>query len=274
MKQLIRLTESDLHRIIKESIKSILYEDTRITYKGRVFDYKGDDNKEFKKLFAKFKTQVDAADAAERGETLPEPQKQKRQRKKKQEQIASETSPKTLALGVKNLIYDKTLNSVYVFGTHGVRSFGAEKVDKLFEIYSEKTDGNLFYQYDVVYGEIVNTVNEIENWGRKNEHAVYERAHKLAELLENLKNILLNLRNTTESIKQEGGFAEIANTPILVGRGNGRELGVFNLIFAARAEKFSKIIQMLIKNAKLLYKISDNGRNPFDYDPDDLRNRT
>jgi hypothetical protein len=289
MRQLIRLTESDLHRIIKESIKSILYEDTRITYKGRVFDYKGDDNKEFKKLFAKFKAQVDAADAAERGEQLPQQQKPKRTRKKPQEAITTEqASPKALAANVKKLIYDKALKTIFVFVWHGDVSFKKEQINRIHALYTGLNKGeNPLNKFNTIYRDIERRVDDIENWGNKNEHAVYNKVFELSYLLEDLNEVLTTLCKDTITLKQQGKFEEFKNVidpetgevigvddrpAVLYGRGGNREYGLLGLAFAS-PKSLDKVQTEIYKNIEVLRNISKNGRNPFDYDPENLRKK-
>jgi hypothetical protein len=88
-----------------------------------------------------------------------------------------------------------------------------------------------------------------------------------------MKDLLIDLSNVTSTLKGEGAFASFGKDPVLYGRGNGRELGLYNLCFAGSAAKLSKTITLLNDNADLLKKISDNGRDPLDYDPNNLRKK-
>ena len=292
MRQLIRLTESDLHRIIKESVKRVLNEATIKYYKGRVFKYTGDDNREFKKLFAKFKAQVDAADAAERGEQLPQQQKPKRTRKKPQEAITTEqASPKALAANVKKLIYDKALKTIFVFVWHGDVSFKKEQINRIHALYTGENIKNgredPLNKFNTIYRDIERRVNDIENWGSKNEHAVYNKVFELSYLLEDLNEVLTTLCKDTITLKQQGKFEEFKNVidpetgeiigvddrpAVLYGRGGNREYGLLGLAFAS-PKSLDKVQTEIYKNIEVLRNISKNGRNPFDYDPENLRKK-
>jgi hypothetical protein len=61
------------------------------------------------------------------------------------------------------------------------------------------------------------------------------------------------------------------NANIIMGSGNS--LGLKSLIFARGASAFSKVSNMLLTNADKLDGISKNGRDAFDYDPNDLRKK-
>lgn len=276
MKNVIRLTESDLHRIIKESVGRVLNEATRQFYKGRVFDYKGDDNREFKRLFKKFKAQVDAAEAAERGETLPQAEKPKRKRKPKTTDDAigeDQASPRGLAANVRKLVSDQALASVKGFIRHGEREFGPNATRTLVNMFRKVAGEDLFVKYNIIYNNISQTCSEIESWGRNNEYAVYERASKLANLLRDLNDALFELSEAYTKLVEGNKIVSVFGDNANIIMGSGNSLGLKSLIFARGASAFSKVSNLLLTNADKLDSISKNGRDAFDYDPNDLRKK-
>lgn len=272
MKKIIRLTESDLHRIINESIKEILKEEDsplKVMIDGEIIPFKN--AREYKKYMERRKARQEREAALARGEEPPQP---KKTRKKPQEKIAdNQASPKALAVNVKNLIYDKALNSIKVFISHGERSYGKPTMDRLAALYEKVAGENLFIKYNSTYREIEATVSDIISWGRKNEHAVYDRAFKLGNLLRDLGDILGRLCNATYDLKRGGAFNTFSGSAIITGRGNGRELGLKDLIFMGRAENLYKTQKALNDSADMLTNISKNGRDAFEYDPNNLRKR-
>jgi hypothetical protein len=324
MKNIIRLTESDLHRIIKESVRRLVNESGQITYKGKkfgykgelnaskrkkyldwrksvdndkkrtdesinedvnedgtmthkgqIFQYKGDFDAKQRKAWLAWRKQIDDAEARARGEEVPEPEKPKRTRKTKSVDDGlgeEQASPKALALNVKNLIYDKALKSIFVFFTHGEVSYGPKIMQRIVLIYQKVAKKNLFVAYNSLYRNIEKTIEEIESWGRKNEHAVYERAMKLSYYLRDLGEVLSEFNSATKELSDNGTLASLGNVPALTSRGNGRELGLLNLVFVKQSN-LRKTLQKLYSTADSLEEISKNGRNPFDYDPNNLRRR-
>lgn len=269
MKKAIRLTENDLRIIIKESVKKVLNEDGTMFYKGQVFKYKGDFDAKQKKAWLAWKKTIDDAEARERGEEVKAPVKKKRATKSKTDDamVEGEASPRALALNVKNLIYDKSLKSIYVFFTHGSISFGNNAMKKISALYNNNVEKNLFFSYNELYRCIEKTISEIESWGRKNEHAVYDRARKLSFYLRDMGEVLGLLSSKTDELRNNGTFKSLGDIPVLVGRGNGRELGLLNLPFAKQTS-LRKVQQRLYSSAESLEQIADAGRNPFDYDID------
>ena len=271
------LVENKLNRIIKESIKDVLNEATIKYYKGRVFKYTGEDNREFKRLFKKFMAQVDAADAAERGETPPQEEKPKRTRKPKSADDAigeDQASPKALALNVKKLVSDQALISVKGFISNGERQFGPNAIKTLVNIFKKEAGGkDLFVLFNRIYTAITETIEEIENWGMKNEYAVYERASKLANLLRDMDEILDEMSKVYNSLVNKKIIERIFGNNANVIMGNGHSLGLRSLIFAKSSVALAKVTGNLLYNASKLDEISKNGRNPFDYDPNNLRKK-
>jgi len=279
MRQLIRLTESDLHRIVKESVRKALREineDGTMTYKGQIFKYKGDYDAKQKKAYLGWRKAIDDAEARERGEEVPEPVKPKRTIKSKTVDDAigeDQASPKGLAANVKKLVYDTALASVKGFIRNGERQFGPNAIRTLINMFKKEAGEDLFVKYNTIYNDISQTISEIESWGRKNEYAVYERASKLADLLRDLNDVLLELSNTCKTLVQNNKINSVFGKDANVIMGNGNSLGLKSLIFAKNAKAFSSVSNMLLTNADKLDEISKNGRNPFDYDPNDLRKR-
>lgn len=279
MRQLIRLTESDIHRIVKESVRKALREineDGIMTYKGQIFKYKGDYDAKQKKAYLGWRKAIDDAEARERGEEVPEPVKPKRTRKSKTVDDAigeDQASPKGLAANVKKLVSDTALASVKGFIRHGERQFGPNAIRTLINMFKKVAGEDLFVKYNTIYNNISQTISEIESWGRRNEYAVYERASKLADLLRDLNDVLLELSNTYNTLVQNNKINSVFGKDANVIMGNGNSLGLKSLIFAKNAKAFSSVSNMLLTNADKLDEISKNGRNPFDYDPNDLRKK-
>jgi len=296
MRNIIRLTESDFHRIINESVRKIIKEamteDGTMTYKNQVFQYKGDFDNATRKRWMAWRKRIDDAEARERGEEVPEPEKPKRGKKQQKETMSDDqASPKALAANVKNLIYDKALKTVFVFVWHGDVSFKKEQINRIHALYTGENIKNgredPLNKFNTIYRDIERRVNDIENWGSKNEHAVYNKVYELAYLLEDLNNVLVTLCKITINLKQKGKFEEfkkvidpqtkqvigIDNRPaVLYGRGGNREYGLLGLVFAS-PQNLDKLQTEILNNIRILKDISKNGRDAFEYDPNDLRKK-
>ena len=248
------LSESELKDVINESV-NILLEDIIYQYKGK--EYKFKDKKELTKFI---NAQRGVNQSANNG-------KKPSRNNVGKSGMASQSNPKELANGVKVLLYDKALKSVYTFITHGERSYGPEAMKKLRSLYINETKENLFSSFVSTYLDINRYVNDIEKWGINDEYAVYERASKISLLLTDLCEILADLSNATSSMKKRGLFDRVFanNNRVLIGSGNGRELGLFDLVFAKSAKVLNNLVIKLQEKANLLDEISKNGRNPLDY---------
>ena len=296
MRQVIRLTESDLHRIVKESVRKALNEineDGKMYYKGQIFSYKGDYDAKQKKAYLRWRKAIDDAELRERGEEVQEPEKPKRTIKSKTVDDAigeDQASPKALALNVKNLLYDKALKTIFVFVWHGDISFKREQINRIHSLYKGanfKDRGvDPLNKFNTIYRNIEVRIKDIENWGKKNEHAVYNKVFEIAYLLEDMNDLLTTLCKITMKLKQENKFAEFTKSvdpqtgqvvvnnrpPVLYGRGGNREYGLFGLAFAS-PQALDNVQSEILKNINMLKDISKNGRNPMDYDPNDLRKK-
>lgn len=280
MKSVIRLTEADLHRIIKESVGRILNEaieeDGQMHYKGQIFTYKGDFDARQRKAWMAWRKRIDDAEARERGEEVPEPVKPKKTRKPKNVDDAigeDQASPKGLAANVRKLVSDPALTSVKGFIRHGERQFGPNAIRTLVNMFKKVAGEDLFVKYNGIYNNIAQTCSEIESWGRNNEHAVYERAGKLANLLRDLNDALLELSEAYTNLVQGNKIVSVFGNNANIIMGNGNSLGLKSLIFAKNAKAFSKVSNLLLTNANKLDEISKNGRDALDYDPNDLRKK-
>ncbi len=260
-----KLTESKLDKIIRESVKYVINEgnDVFITINGKPYT---------KKEFMAYKKQQARDAAIKRGE---DPDKPKKSPKKQQETMGDDqASPKGLAANVKKLVLDQRLVSVRGFITNGERQFGPNAVRTLVNMFKGAANGkDLFAIYNRIYTGITQTINEIETWGRKNESAVYERASKLANLLRDMSDILDEMSEAyirlVDGKKIERVFGSNANVIM----GNGHSLGLKSLIFAKGSVPLAKVTGNLLFNASKLDDISNNGRDPFDYDPNVGRRR-
>ena len=261
-KKLIRLTESDLHRIVKESIQRIINsellregEDSPITtvIDGQQMTFKN--SREYKKFMQKRKEKQNA----EKGTKTP------KKKKKETGEVYNQLSPKALAQSITNLLYDKTINSIAVFIYHGERSFG-RSFDALKSICLKINNENTFGDFLTTYNDIRRYASEIETWGKNDEHAVYERCERISNLIGKLCNIMVDISSFTSTLKRNQNYIKyLPNTRILKGSGDGRELGLYDLI-TAKGKKLSILINNLREKATLLSQISQNGRNPLDYD--------
>ena len=261
MRHTIRLNESELMGIIAESVRKVLAEDIQFSMYGQHYHLKGPDSeKKAKALMKKLRMQH----KIENGEKIVEPKK----RKKKAEAMGEDqASPKALAANVKKMVSDTSLKSIKGFIDHGQRQFSQKDVNDVVEMFKSEAGGaNLFVRYNSVYRDIMMTVDEIESWGRKDEYAVYERARKLGDLLNKLVNILEAMGSVYVSLVQKRAiqrrFGDMAN----VIRGNGHSLGLNDMAFAKGNVFLSKLTGTLLSVSNMLYTISDNGRDPFDYD--------
>ena len=283
MIRIIRLTESDLHRIVKESVRAVLIEardEIYITINGVPMT---------KKQYLAYKKQKERETADKKGE---DPNKIKKPPKKPQETIGEgQASPKALAANVKKLIYSKELRTIFVFVWHGDVSFKKEQVNRIHGLYQGLNKGtDPLNKFNIIYRDIEQRVNDIETWGRKNEHAVYNKVFEIAYLLEDLNNILVTLCKNTITLKQQGKFDDIIDIktidpetkeivefderpPVLYGRGGNREYGLFGLVFAS-PNRLDKVQTKIFDIIKTLRSISKNGRDALEYDPNDLRKRT
>lgn len=273
MRNIIRITESDLHSIISESVRKIIKEgmaeDGKMTYKGQVFQYKGDFDNATRKRWMAWRKQIDDAEAREMGMEAPEPEKPKSNKKQQKEVMGDgQASPKALALNVKKLVSDPALISVKGFIKHGERQFGPNAIRILINMFKKVAGEDLFVKYNIIYTGITQTVSEIESWGKRNEYAVYERASKLANLLRDLNDVLLELSNAYISLIQSNKINNVFGKDANVIIGNGNSLGLKSLIFAKNAKAFSKVSNLLLANANKLEEIANNGRDPFDYEID------
>ena len=280
MKNVIRLTESDLHRIIKESVGRVLNEaikeDGQMTYKGQIFSYKGDFDARQRKAWLAWRKRIDDAEARERGEEVPEPVKPKKTRKPKTTDDAigeDQASPRGLAANVRKLVSDQALTSVKGFIRHGEKEFGPNATRTLVNMFRKVAGEDLFVKYNIIYNNISQTCSEIESWGRNNEYAVYERASKLANLLRDLNDALFELSEVYTKLVEGNKIVSVFGSNANVIMGSGNALGLKSLIFAKGASAFSKVSNLLLTNADKLDEISKNGRDAFDYDPNDLRKK-
>ena len=233
---------------------------------GKVMKFKNP--REAKKFLKKRQLEKERQKAIEKGK---DPSKVKvsgsKKPKVKQQGIASQSDPKSLAKEIRNFIYDKSLKSINVFVSHSERSYGPNVVRSLVNLYRENSESNLFNDFNMKYREINKFVDEIENWGSNNEYAVYERCSRLSNSIKDLCEILSNLANTTQMLKNSGKLEQFktGERNVLVGSTDGKELGLFNLIFAKGARVLGNFESKLYKIADLLSDISKNGRDPFDY---------
>ena len=275
MKNVIRLTESDLHRIIKESVEIILKEGEdsplMVMIDGTLRKFRN--SKEYKDYLKKLNAQKAKAQAIANGQ---EPPKVKRPRKPKNADDAigeDQASPRGLAANVRKLVSDQTLASVKGFIRHGERQFGPNAIRTLVNMFKKVAGEDLFVKYNSIYNNISQTCSEIESWGRNNEYAVYERASKLANLLRDLNDTLLELSEAYTKLVQGNKIVSVFGNNANIIMGNGNSLGLKSLIFAKGAKAFSKVSNLLLTNADKLDEISKNGRDAFDYDPNDLRKK-
>lgn len=262
MKTTIRLTERELKKIINESVKRILKEDVQFELYGQHYNIKGADaDKKAKALMKKLIAQR----KAERGEKVAPPKKRE---KPKEEVIGDEqASPKALAANVKKLVTDTALISVKGFIDHSQRQFGINPTNTVLNVFKKEAGGtDLFFKYNGIYRNILATVDEIENWGRKNEYAVYERVRKLGYLLEDMSDVLDEMGRVYENLIQKKVFIRVLGDKANVIYGNGHSLGLRSLIFAKGGVALSKLTGTLLSIANKLITISDNGRDPLDYD--------
>lgn len=273
----IRLTESDLKRIIKESVRIALNEmneDGTFIHKGQVFKYKGDWDAATKKRYLAWKKAIDDAEARERGEEVPEPEKPKRKKRgPKEEVIDDQASPKALAANVKKLLYDKALASVKGFKDNGERQFGPKALAVLVNLFKKEAGEDLFVKFNMIYTGITAAADEIETWGRRNEHAVYERARKISMWLKDMDEILEKMGATYRKLMASGKIANAFGNSANIIIGNGHSLGVSSLIFAKAGAQLGKVTGNLLFIANKLEEIANNGRDPMEYDPNNLRRR-
>jgi hypothetical protein len=263
MNTTIRLTERELKKIINESVKRILKEDVQFELYGQHYNIKGPDaDKKAKALMKKLITQR----KAERGEKVAPPPK-KRQ-KPKEEVIGDEqSSPKALAANVKNLVTDTALISVKGFIDHSQRQFGINPTNIVLNVFKKEAGGtDLFVKYNGIYRNILATVDEIVSWGRKNEYAVYERVRKLAYLLQDMSDVLDEMGRVYNNLVQKKVFNRVLGNDANIIYGNGHSLGLRSLIFAKGGIALSKLTGTLLSIANKLMTISDNGRDPLDYE--------
>lgn len=249
--KLIRLTESDLHNIIRESVRRVIEEaeEIFITVNGVPMT---------KKQWLKYKKEK------EKKMGIVPPKKPKKEEEGMGEEQAS---PRALAVNVKKLVTDTSLISIKGFINNGERQFGPNAIRMLVNLFEKEAGQNLFVRYNMIYTGITETISEIENWGKRNEHAVYDRALKLANLLRDLVDILNELSNTYKTLSDGDKFNKAFGKNANVIMGNGHSLGLRSLIFAKSAKVFSRVTSSLLMNANKLEAISENGRDPFDYDP-------
>lgn len=263
MKQTIRLTESDLRRMVSESVRRLLGEDVEFTMHGNHYVFKGPDAE--KKAKATMK-KLRMLRKIENGEKIEEPKKRKKVAKEAMGE--DQASPKALAANVKKLVSDTSLISVKGFIDHSERQFGPRATTTLMNMFKKESgEGmNPFVTYSSIYRDIMTTISEIEKWGKKNEYAVYERARKLGFLLEDLVEALEKLAETYDRLIQKrtlfNAFGNDANVII----GNGHSLGLKSLVFAKGGLAMSKLTGTMLGIANQLKSISDNGRDPFDYE--------
>ena len=152
-----------------------------------------------------------------------------------------------------------------MFVYHGERSFG-RSFDALKSICMEINKANTFGDFLATYNDIRRYASEIEAWGRNDEHAVYERCARISNLVDKLCDIMVDISSFTSTLKKDPKYIRnLPNTRILKGSGNGRELGLYDLI-TAKGKNLSILINNLREKATLLSQISQNGRNPLDYD--------
>lgn len=267
MNRQISLTEGELKQIVKEaaikvireySERIITEEDSaiKVMIDGTLMTFKN--SKEYKKFIEKRKQEKSGVVA-----------KKPKKRKVAKTGIGSQADPRTLAKNIADIIYDKALKSIKTFIMHSERSFGSKAVQALVNLYKSKAGTNLFNDYNVKYNEINSFVNDIQNWGANDEHAVYERCSRLSNSLRDLCDILSSLANVTQELKSTNKLQTMfgnGTRNILVGSGDGRELGLYGLAFAKNAKVLAKILQKLGEMANLLEEVSKNGRDPFDYE--------
>jgi hypothetical protein len=278
MKKIVRLTENDLHRIINESVKRVLKEaineDGKFFYKGQVFQYKGEYDARVKRAFLKWKKQIDDAEARARGEEIPEEIPPKKIKGGKKEEIVNDqASPRALAQNVKKLLYDKSLASVKGFKDNGERQFGPKPLATLVNLFKKEAGEDLFIKFNMIYTGITEAASEIETWGKRNEHAVYERARKISMWLRDMDEILERMGETYQSLMNKGKIVSAFGNNANIIIGNGHSLGISSLIFAKGGTELSKVTGNLLYIANKLEEIANNGRDPLEYDPNDLRKR-
>lgn len=271
-KQIIRLTESDLHKIIKESVNTIL-EDIMIRDPRTGLNRSFKTDKEYKAFVAKFLKQKAAEKEVSKASVGTKPKTKKPAPQKPVSNVVSnvvsnEMSPKAIANSIQKILFDKSLKSIYTFIMHGERSYGPNAMKALYNLYKLELNGrNPFIEFLSKYNEIKRYTGEIINWGSKDEYAVYERCRRLSSTLTDLVHILVDLNITTSNLKANGKLANTLgrDSRVLNGSENGKELGLLNLAFR-NAKSISKITDFLNSRADLLYNVGSNGRNPLDYD--------
>lgn len=279
MRQRIRLTEGDLHSIIKESVRKIIKEamaeDGKMAYKNQIFQYKGDFDNTVRKRWMAWRKAIDDAEARERGEEVPEPKKTPKKVKggKKEEIVNDQASPRTLAQNVKKLLYDKSLVSVKGFKDNGERQFGPKPLATLVNLFKKEAGEDLFIKFNMIYTGITEAASEIETWGKRNEHAVYERARKISMWLRDMDEILERMGETYQNLMSKGKIVSAFGNNANIIIGNGHSLGISSLIFAKGGAELSKVTGNLLYIANKLEEIANNGRDPLEYDPNDLRKK-
>lgn len=274
MKRVIKLKESDLRAIINNSVKSVLKEAFDFDFQGQHYHFKDGDEKKGQALYKKLVAQFKREQAIARGEQPPEEPTKKPGKKKKEGMGDEQASPKALAANVKKLVSDQALISVKGFISNGERQFGPNAIKTLVNIFKkEANDRDLFVIYNSIYRNIETTIDEIENWGRKDEYAVYERASKLAYLLRDMDEVLEEMARVYRALVDNKVIERTFGNSANVIMGNGHSLGLRSLIFAKGTMPLTKVTGNLLYNASKLEEIAKNGRDPFDYDPNNLRKR-
>lgn len=264
--------DESIDRAVSESIRKVLNEDTVFTLYGQTYRFKDGEERKAAQFKKKLIDQHKREEAIARGEEPPKPPKPTR--KPKPEAIGDEqASPKALAANIKNLLYDKSLASVKGFKDNGERQFGPNAIKMLVNLFSKEAGEDLFVKFNIIYTGITSTIEEIESWGRKNEYAVYERARKLAYLLQDMDEVLEKMGETYQTLMNNKSIIKAFGNNANVIIGNGHSLGLSSLIFAKGGSELSKVTGNLLFNANKLMDIADSGRDAFDYDPSNLRRR-
>lgn len=263
-----KLKQNKLQKLISESVRRTLAEATDFTLYGQHFHFEGpNSDKQAKAMMKKLIRQH----KIENGEKVPEEPK-KRKKKKTETMTDSQASPKGLAQNVKKMVTDVALKSIKGFIDHSKRQFGANATETLLNIFKKEAGGrNLFMIYNGIYNDITVTISEIENWGKKDEYAVYERARKLGKLLENMVDVLEEMGEVYTNLVQKRTISRTFGNEANVIMGNGHSLGVRSLVFAKGNIALGKLTGTLLSIANKLAMIADNGRDPLDYDVDNLR---
>jgi len=259
MRQVIRLTERDLHRLIYNTVNKILNEGAmdRLEKSSQMHTVMIDGvptkltDKQFKKYIKDKKAQQTETNTQQRRDVTLK--------------TGDELDPNQIHAKIDKLIKSAApLKSLFTFKHHSQRSYGniALEIMKPFE--------EEYRMFSIAYRKIDQSIKKIQEYGKKDEYGTYEEARKLSYNIEDMQVALINLcdavRAKRNQIKQAFG-----NTPVYNGRpnkdnpNNNRELGFADQLFSKSPKIIDKAITNLYNAAQEIVKIADKGRNPLSY---------